>query len=235
PLPLPSISAPTLTNSPSSAPLADDNDISSNTSDVSGAEITATILHEEDPSFPDNQLNDRFALIGDGSWEANASAEFPEVGVAATNDKAGEKRVKPSYPAAEEGILAQMSVTETSEELQAGFEESMQRVRARGVEEEEDERREAEEKAKVARWRAEEWEREKAAEAERLADARRKRTEETERVVWAQREWEEERERSAEGERLREEAAEKAEREGDGDAERVADSAETGGAGVHGI
>ncbi|GAA5838234.1 hypothetical protein JCM11251_003435 [Rhodosporidiobolus azoricus] len=227
---------PLLHQLPLSCPPADANDdTASDITYASLGDITTTILHKEDPSFPENQLDDRFALIGDGSWEADASAEFPEVGGAAVKDTVGERRVKPSYPAAEEGILAQMLVTETSEELRAGFEESMRRVRARGVEEEEDERRETEEKAKVARWRAEEWEREKKAEAERLAEARRKRAEETERGALAQKEWEEERERSAEDERRRDEAAETAEREGDDVAERVADSAETGGAGVHGI
>ncbi|GAA5846581.1 hypothetical protein JCM11251_000808, partial [Rhodosporidiobolus azoricus] len=179
----------------------DDNDNAA--SDITytlGAKITATVLHKEDPSFPDNQLDNRFALIGDGSWEADTTAEFPEA----------------------VGKPIEMSVMETSEELRAGFEESMRRVRARGVEEEEDERREAEEKARIARWREAEWEREKAAEAERMALARR---EASERVALAQSEWEEERERSEEEERRREEAADEAAKEGTGDAD-AADSVE---------
>ncbi|GAA5847311.1 hypothetical protein JCM11251_003015, partial [Rhodosporidiobolus azoricus] len=228
PLSLPAISAPTFTNSPSHIPPANDNnDAASDITYTSGAKITGTALHEEDPSLPDNQLDNHFALISDGSWEADTIAKFPEavgkhVEVAAEARAAGEQRPKPSYPAAEEGVLAQMSVTETSEELRAGFEESMRRVRARGVEEEEDERREAEEKAKVARWQAEEWEREKAAEAARTAQARR---EENKRVALAQREWEEERERSDEDERRREEAADEAAKEGAGNA-NAADPAE---------
>ncbi|GAA5846605.1 hypothetical protein JCM11251_003670 [Rhodosporidiobolus azoricus] len=236
--PLPSIPVLTFTNYPSYAPPCNDDNSASDITHASGAKITATVLHEEDPSFPDNQLDDRFALIGDRSWDADASAEFPNVGGDPIEGAAADKREpesKPSYPAAEEGILAQMSVTETSEELRAAFEESMRRVRARGIEEEEDKRREAEEKAKVAEWRAAEWERERAAEAEKLAEAGREREAERARAEMAQRKWEEERERSEEEERLREEEAERVECKEGGNVERVADSADTAGAGVYGI
>ncbi|GAA5846497.1 hypothetical protein JCM11251_007772 [Rhodosporidiobolus azoricus] len=226
--PLPSIPVLTFTNSPSRAPPCDNNNSASNITYASGAKTTATVLHEEDLSFPDNQLDNRFALIGDRSWDANALAEFPDAVGGPTEGAAADEtapKLKPSYPAAEEGILAQMSVTETSEDLQAAFEESMRRVRARGIEEGEAECCEAEEKAKVARWREEEWEREKAAEAKRLEQAKKARAEVTERVALAQREWEEEREQSEAKKRLREEAAERAEREV-ADDERVADSVE---------
>ncbi|GAA5846217.1 hypothetical protein JCM11251_005779 [Rhodosporidiobolus azoricus] len=77
-LPLTSISVPSFTNSPSHGPPANDGAAASEISYASGDQITATILREEDLSFPDNQLDDRFALIGDGSWDANTLAEFPD-------------------------------------------------------------------------------------------------------------------------------------------------------------